>query len=134
MIEPTLQVILDEMRGGFRAVNERLDRLNGQVRRHGEQIAVLEAQSSVAALTAKETSHQLDLMSDQFISHRARCPFDTAVQMTSDRVTPNDQAVLDLARRIRRNRLAVAAGVGGGAVLAVVELLPRLLEWVLAAQ
>lgn len=39
-----LELIHTDVVEGFRQVNARLDALNGRVRAHGEQIAVLEAQ------------------------------------------------------------------------------------------
>lgn len=128
-VDVTLGILLDEMRRGFEAVNDRLDQINGQVRRHGEQIAVLENQATGAAVIAGRNEEHLDDIRADFIAHRARCPFDQGVQANGS-VTANDQAVLDLANRIRRNRIAVAAGAGGGVVLLVIEVLPRVIAWV----
>lgn len=126
-MEPQIwELILREVREGFETVNERLDQINGTVRRHGEQIAVLEKQAGDAEDTALRNEGKLDKFSHEFLVHRARCPFDAGASTVPG---TSDQAVLDLARKIRRQRAAAYAGVGGAVAIAVLELLPRILEW-----
>jgi hypothetical protein len=120
------EMILHEMRQGFEAVNERLDLINGTVRRHGEQIAVLEKQAGDAEDTALRNEGKLDQMSHQFLVHRAKCPFD---QGASTIPGSGDQVVLDLAKRIRRNRVAAYASLGSAITIAIIEVLPRLVSW-----
>lgn len=38
------QALRDDIKDGFSGINGRLDRLNGQTRKHGEEIAVLKSQ------------------------------------------------------------------------------------------
>lgn len=118
-MDNTLHVILQEMRTGFETVNKRLDQINGTVRRHSEQLAVIESQG---------LDDRLDEMSEQFIAHRARCPFDAGV-VPGSAVTANDDAVLLLSRRIKRNQGLAAASLGGAVVLTLIELLPRIADW-----
>lgn len=133
-MESALASILVELRAGFDAVNERLDRINGTVRQHGQQIAVLENQAEGAYAAANRNTDKLDDMQAQFLMHRAKCPFDQGVR-TDGAMTSNDQAVLQLARQIRNRRALTAAGVGGGIVLVLLELIPRLLDlWAHATQ
>lgn len=123
-MDSTVDIILHEMRVGFDAINRRLDAINGTVRKHGEQLAVFESQ---------QIDDRLEEITSEFITHRARCPFDAnhVAGAGKDAVTANDQLILTLAKRIRRNQGIAAASIGGAGALAAVELLPRILDWLL---
>lgn len=120
------EMILEEMRTGFAQVNERLDRINGTVRRHGEQIAVLEKQADNAEDTALRNEGKIDKMNHEFLVHRAKCPFDAGASTIPG---TSDDAVLAVARRIRRQQATAWAGIGGVISIAVLEFLPRILVW-----
>lgn len=122
----TAEIILQEVRRGFEAVNDRLDQINGTVRRHGEQIAVLDRRATDAEDTGLRNYDKLDEMQHQFLLHRARCPFDQGGSTTPD---ASDEHVLTMARKIRRQRAFAFAGVGAAAAAGTIELIRAILGW-----
>ena len=128
-MEPQIwELILREVREGFESVASRLDMINGTVRRHGEQIAVLEKQAVNAEDTALRNGDKIDKMNHEFLVHRAKCPFDAGASTAPGSA---DDAVLAVARRIRRQQAATFASIGGAAAIALLEFLPRILDWLL---
>lgn len=62
-----LELIHKDMTIGFDGVHRRLDMLNGQVRKHGEQIAVLETQHQELVLDIETLDKHIE-------EHQILCP------------------------------------------------------------
>lgn len=120
-LDHPFRLIHEEMKRGFDGIHERLDRLNGQVRRHGEQIAVLENQATTAARSSESTFSFLTSIQKDFTSHRARCPFD------KDGNPAIDITQLGCHGSTRRRDAAIGASTGAAIMAALIEGLPRLL-------
>ena len=110
--DKVFDILRQEMHEGFKGIHSRLDSLNGQTRKHGESIAVLER--VVQHIDVKGTEG-LQALANDFTLHRSRCPF--------DKDSPNaDNLILPV------NRKVIAGVMAGTAV--VLAALFKMVEWI----
>jgi hypothetical protein len=110
--DKVFDILRQEMQEGFKGIHSRLDSLNGQTRKHGESIAVLE--QVVKHIDTKGTEG-LQQLANEFTIHRSRCPFDKDSPMADTMVLPIPRKVL--------------AGVIAGTTVVLAALF-KIFEWV----
>lgn len=114
-----LDLIDKKVTEGFAGLNARMDVLNGQVRKHGEEIAVLKHETK--KVEGLEVEVKKAVLQQNLCAYN--CPWKS--QMES---TPVDVPIVTT-KASNRVQLAKFSIVGFGLGALVLEILPNLIDW-----
>jgi hypothetical protein len=120
-----LDLIDKKITDGFLGLNTRLDLLNGQTRRHGEDIAVLKHETKKLELLEEEV--QKAILAQTICSFN--CPWKSQMDSMIDGKAAQDLVVSKRAENIKLAKVGLA-GAGVGAL--ILEILPNVLDWMVA--
>jgi hypothetical protein len=108
-------LIDEKLTDGFAGINKRLDTLNGQVHRHGEDIAVLKRES--ARIEVLDIEIRKAVLQQNLCAYN--CPWKSG--------DPTAMPVSRKDARVQATKVGVAAAAGTGLLF---EVVPMIVDWI----